>query len=250
MKNPLRIENKKGVWSFAISVTLLSIVASEFTIVMLYTFGGPEMFHVRSAATFAMIIPVLIAVPIGAAIGTMSLRLVTAQAELQRIAEEDDLTKLPNRRWFFASARLALDNANAAGRAMALLVIDADHFKQLNDSYGHAVGDKALVAIADVLRENFRDEDLVCRLGGEEFAVLVDGMPLTEAKHLATRVVEAVAANPLCEANAIIEYSVSCGIADTSSSYDLGVLFKAADDAMYLAKQRGRNRVALVSNAA
>ena len=133
---------------------------------------------------------------------------------------------------------------------VSLMVIDADHFKELNDSYGHAVGDKALVAIADILRSSFRHNDLLCRVGGEEFAVLICGMDAEQANILATRVVQRISANPLTEPGAIIEFSVSCGIADTLTSRNLPELFKAADDAMYMAKKQGRNRVVLLPRAA
>ena len=250
MHNPLRIRKKSDIWVLAFGVSAISVIVSEACVGLVYLIGGPGAFHMHAAILFAGIVPIVIALPISLAIGTMSFKLVSTQSELKRLADEDPLTQLPNRRSFFASAQAHLEGLKTSGGTSALLVIDADHFKQLNDSYGHAVGDKALVGIADVLRENFRDGDLICRVGGEEFAVLLPGLNLETAQPLATRVVEAVAANPLVEPGAIIEYSVSCGIADTTSSYNLQAVFKAADDAMYLAKRQGRNRVALIRQAA
>ena len=250
MHNPLRIRKKSDIWMLALGVSVISVLISELCIGVVYLVGGPAYFHMQAAIVFAAVVPIIISVPISLAIGTMSFKLISTQTELKRLADEDPLTQLPNRRSFFATAQTHLEGLESNGGTSALLVIDADHFKQLNDSYGHAVGDRALVGIAEVLRENFRESDLICRVGGEEFAVLLPEMSISEAQPLATRVVEAVAANPLSEPGAVIEYSVSCGVADTTTSYNLQALFKAADDAMYLAKRQGRNRVALIHDAA
>ncbi len=241
----LKIKTPRDVIVFTISITALSIVGSELSIALLYIFGGPAAFHVTNAMIFAALVPIIIATPISLWVATMSLKLSVTQGELQHLADTDPLTQLPNRRAFFQAAQDCLENQERGGQTCALMVIDADHFKELNDSYGHAAGDQALIAIADVLRENFRASDLICRVGGEEFAILVPDMSLNEAAHLARRVVEKVADSPLLIDNAIIEFSVSCGIADTQSSYDLATLFKTADDAMYVAKRQGRNQVFL-----
>jgi diguanylate cyclase (GGDEF)-like protein len=195
-------------------------------------------------------VPILIAIPICAYMAGQSLDLYIAQQELRRLANTDPLTGLPNRRSFFHAAEILLAEAAAEKMPCALLVIDADHFKDINDSFGHAVGDRALVAIADALRAKFRQSDLICRVGGEEFAILLRDMEARSAHPMADRVVKSIANSPLVEENAIIEYSVSCGVADTSTTYHLSSLFKHADVAMYTAKDRGRNRVALMEVAA
>lgn len=243
----MRIRTNKDVWTCIVGFTGLSIVGALIGIMCLYLIAGTGGFHLQNAVLMSILMPLLIAGPITYCIARTNLRLADTQAELHRLANTDDLTKLPNRRSFFRHAQeiLAADDA-----PVSLLVIDADHFKELNDSYGHAVGDKALVAIAEILRDSFRHTDLLCRVGGEEFAVLVTGMDILQANILATRVVKKIAAHPLIEPAAIIEFSVSCGIADTQSSRDLQTLFKAADDAMYMAKKQGRNRVVLLPQAA
>jgi diguanylate cyclase (GGDEF)-like protein len=243
----MQIRTQRDVWKMTILITVFALTVSELCMAGLYLSAGAGAFTMQNSIIMAALLPLIIAWPITYHVCHMSLELANTQAELRHLANTDPLTRLPNRRSFFSDARRLLDDDAALA---ALLVIDADHFKDINDSYGHAVGDKALVAIADVLRASFRDSDLICRVGGEEFAVLVPGMTMHEAGVLATRVVERVAANPLSEANAIIEYSVSCGISDTSASSDLQSLFKTADDAMYLAKKQGRNRVASLSAAA
>lgn len=249
-KRHFRITTRRGVWMYTLGIALLSMVLSEACVLALYLAAGRNAFHIDNAIVFAGLVPLLIATPITYWTANMSRRLANAKAELQVQADTDPLTALPNRRSFFRAAEMVLEGHQHNLTPAALLVIDADHFKELNDSYGHAIGDKALVIIADILRENFRQSDLTCRVGGEEFAVLLPGMSMQDASTVANRVVEHVNASPLQESGAIIEFSVSCGVADTSVSYDLSVLFKAADDAMYVAKSQGRNRVVLRNVAA
>ena len=238
----LQLSQKQDIWLFTIAVAIIAAGCSVACVGLMYLIAGPEAFHVRNAFIMAAAVPLLISTPISYVVGYMSYNLHAAKEELQQLAETDALTQLPNRRSFFDLAAHVLDGHEQNLTPAALLVIDADHFKELNDSYGHAVGDQALVIIADILKDNFRHSDLTCRVGGEEFAVLLPGMSMDDAQTVANRVVEHVAQSPISEGAAIIEFSVSCGIADTSVSYDLATLFKAADDAMYMAKKQGRNR--------
>lgn len=244
------IQTKRDVIVMTGLVTLLCIILAETSVGLLYYFGGATAFTLENAILFAGLVPFLIAIPISAYMAEQSLDLYIAQQELRRLANTDSLTGLPNRRSFFHVVETLLQEAAADQTPCTLLILDADHFKDINDSYGHAVGDRALVAIADVLRHKFRQSDLICRVGGEEFAILLHDMEDSYAHPLADRVVKAIANSPLVEENAIIEYSVSCGVADTSTSYHLPSLFKHADDAMYTAKERGRNRAVLIEVAA
>lgn len=246
----IRIRKPRDVVVAVVIVSVVSCLLSELSVLLLYLQGGEGAFHLRNVVLLAGIVPLLISAPITAVVAQMSLALSRTQQQLKHLANTDPLTHLPNRRSFFSSAQRCLDQCSGRAESAALIVIDADHFKELNDSFGHAAGDKALVEIAEVLREHFRYTDLLCRVGGEEFAVLLPGLDLQTAQPLAQRIVKAVAARPITNDAAIIEYSISCGIADTLTNRDLPTLFKAADDAMYLAKQRGRNRVALQDVAA
>ena len=246
----LSIKSSRDVWFFTGIVAAISLTISQGFVWGLYFFAGSAAFHMQNAIIFACVVPIVISAPITYVIGRMSQNLSDAQAELQVQANTDALTQLSNRRSFFNVAQTVLEGHEHNLTPAALMVIDADHFKELNDSFGHAVGDKALKVIADILRDNFRHSDLTCRVGGEEFAVLLPGMTMTDAQSVAKRVVKSVNSAPLLEDGAIIEFSVSCGVADTSTSYDLQKLFKAADDAMYMAKSQGRNRVVIRSQAA
>ncbi|MCZ6643323.1 MAG: GGDEF domain-containing protein [Gammaproteobacteria bacterium] len=196
----------------------------------------------------AAMISLFVALPTTYFMGHMIYQLSISQADLRRLAETDDLTGLTNRRSFFKRAKHRLDAAQAIGSPIALLVIDADYFKQLNDTYGHATGDAALKFISEKLEYGFRNRDLACRLGGEEFAVLVPGLTAQQAESLSTRFLESIASQPMVCDNKIIEMSVSCGIADTDVGYDMTRLFKAADEALYAAKAAGRNQTVLYSS--
>ena len=165
------------------------------------------------------------------------------EQELSLEADTDGLTGLTNRRCFMRHGGNILARAEQRGQTAALLVIDADHFKQINDHYGHAMGDTALEAIAEQLRGSFRRTDLVGRLGGEEFAVLLPETDTETARMLAERVVQRIGRTPISGNGCIIEVTVSCGYADTRVSYEMDALFEAADKALYNAKENGRNRV-------
>jgi len=160
----------------------------------------------------------------------------------------DHLTGLANRRAFFEAAELELDRAVHTPRPLALILFDADLFKNVNDRYGHPAGDRVLCDLADALRDSFRIVDTVARLGGEEFAVLLpstsEGEALASAERLRALVATRLVATDMGE----IAYTVSAGVAvlegDARETGGIDHLIKRADQALYLAKGRGRNRVA------
>ncbi len=164
-------------------------------------------------------------------------------AELQAMAETDPLTGLFNRRAFLARARHALEPPTPADHGWACLFLDLDHFKRVNDGHGHAVGDLALQAVADALRQTIRRSDPMGRLGGEEFAVLIHSESLPQAAAVAEKVrlqVARVRLNLPCDEQG---YSVSIGVAQWDLGEPVETLLGRADHAMYAAKRAGRNRV-------
>lgn len=239
--------NNRDVCLFAGVVAAISSLAALLAVLVVYLAGGPTAFKLENAITFAGVVPILISVPISLWVGRTGIRLRDAGIHLRQLADTDPLTGLRNRRSFFAAATEIVASSQ---KPCSLLVIDADHFKDLNDNYGHAVGDLALVNIADVLRDSFRASDLTCRVGGEEFAILLPGITHDKAARMGQRLVDSVADSPIVAGNAIITYSISCGIAEAQVGEALPELFKRADDAMYRAKKEGRNRVALHAAAA
>lgn len=168
-------------------------------------------------------------------------------SETQRLATIDHLTGLFNRYHFFSLAPRELERARRYCHAMALLVIDVDHFKTINDTYGHGAGDTVLRSIAERMRRELRDADILARFGGEEFIALLPETHLAGALHVAERLRAGVEAAPVMFQDTAIHVTISigCTAADRIGADDrLETLIQRADRALYTAKSRGRNQVA------
>ncbi|HEU4426696.1 MAG TPA: diguanylate cyclase [Pilimelia sp.] len=171
-------------------------------------------------------------------------------SEVRRLATIDGLTGLYTRNHFFAEADRQLRVARRYQRPVAAIMLDIDHFKRINDTYGHPVGDEVIRVVAERLREAARDSDVVGRYGGEEFAVLTPetGGP---AARLAERLREVVGREPVPTDAGPLPVTISVGIAHLDSGGEqLRELLARADAALYEAKQNGRNRVAVARPAA
>ncbi|NMM36370.1 MAG: sensor domain-containing diguanylate cyclase [Glaciimonas sp.] len=156
----------------------------------------------------------------------------------------DYLTGLANRRAFFEAAELELERRKQSTRPTAMIMFDADHFKTVNDRFGHPAGDAVLRHLAAALSATFRNFDVVARIGGEEFAVLLPSTELAAAVAAANRLRTLVNATPVVVDGESISYTVSAGVAAMDDSISgLDGLMKRADQALYAAKARGRNRV-------
>jgi diguanylate cyclase (GGDEF)-like protein len=171
--------------------------------------------------------------------------LKTAQNDLVRQARTDFLTGLANRQSFMESAQREWERAQHGDEPIALLMLDLDHFKRINDRYGHSAGDKALQAVACVCAEALRPTDLVGRVGGEEFAALLPGAALQGGMDAAERIRAAVSAKAVqTDGGRIAHLTISIGVAVKSGSDEsLAEALARADAALYSAKQAGRNRV-------
>jgi len=170
------------------------------------------------------------------------------QQELARLEVVDALTDLPNRRGLFQALAPWLALARRPGLATALVLIDLDQFKRINDSYGHPAGDVVLRSVIDVCKRQLRDSDQLGRLVGVELALLLPRTALAEAALVAERIRAAIEASPVKAERALVSLTASFGVTviradDTSVS-----LFKRADEALRAAKDGGRNRVVLASN--
>lgn len=180
----------------------------------------------------------------------LAMTLERREAEQRSFAMSDPLTGLLNRR-AFADFAARMDRRRSGARStMALLVLDLDHFKSVNDRYGHEVGDRLLKAFADTSEINVRPSDQLFRMGGEEFCFVLPETSLQDAIEVAERIRCAVAASPVETPRGPAAATVSIGIAATQFAVDVDVLLAAADAAVYEAKARGRNRVVVAEPAA
>jgi diguanylate cyclase (GGDEF)-like protein/PAS domain S-box-containing protein len=167
-----------------------------------------------------------------------------ATEALRRSVSCDHLTGLTNRRAFFEAAHLEMERWARAPRPLSVVLIDADHFKRINDAHGHAAGDAVLRHLAAGLSANFRAIDVVARIGGEEFVALLPGATAADAEAVAVRLCQNIAAQPALIDGRPIAYTVSAGVATMEAGVDsVNTLLKRADTAMYAAKAQGRNRV-------
>lgn len=166
-------------------------------------------------------------------------------AEFAASAERDPLTGLGNRRHLERRCGEVLPAAQRDARPLALAQIDIDHFKPINDQHGHAAGDRVLVELAQLLRENMRAGDVLARHGGEEFVLLLPGMDLDRAAEVCERLRERVAAHPWAALGGPSwPVTISIGLA-AAPPYELDTLLANADEALYRAKREGRNRLVL-----
>jgi diguanylate cyclase (GGDEF)-like protein len=164
-------------------------------------------------------------------------------AEVERLATTDPLTGLANRRHFFAQARMVAARCHGRGRPVAVALLDLDHFKQVNDTYGHQTGDLALQEVARICRECVRANDIVGRYGGEELAILMPDTDAAGAARVAERARAAIAAGQISVGDATFTMTASFGVAVAPPSGSVEAALACADAALYAAKDAGRNRV-------
>lgn len=168
-------------------------------------------------------------------------KLEDANNTISRLAATDELTGLYNRRYFNEQLQNSLSAARRHDHPLSLVLIDLDHFKQVNDSFGHGGGDQVLQKFSQLLQEMVRSEDTLARWGGEEFILLLPHTELEQATVLAERIRTALSQLCCSEAPAVI--TASFGVASLQPDEDGSSLIKRTDEALYRAKQHGRNRV-------
>lgn len=167
-----------------------------------------------------------------------------ATEALRRSVACDHLTGVANRRTLFDACELELQRWRRTPRPLSIVLIDADHFKSINDDHGHAAGDAVLRHLAAGMLSTFRSMDVVARLGGEEFVVLLPGCAEDAAAAVAQRLCQSIAQQTVCVNGTNLQYTVSIGVAAMDANVaDVEAFIARADHAMYRAKAGGRNRV-------
>jgi diguanylate cyclase (GGDEF)-like protein len=194
-----------------------------------------------AGAIASLVLPMVLGGPVMFYTQLRSAQLAEANRKLEALAATDWLTDCLNRRAFTSRVDAALGGADTDGNA--LLVIDADHFKTINDRFGHHRGDEVLQLIAAAIRTNVRDGDLVGRLGGEEFGVFLRGANDLVALHVGERIRTAINALFVRSEGIAQRLSVSIGGATFAGTIGFAELFRVADKRLYEAKRQGRNRI-------
>lgn len=179
--------------------------------------------------------------------------------KLKKLIYEDELTKILNRRGFlklaeplFKKIKFIKLNPNRRKNLkisnLSILFLDIDNFKKINDNYGHSIGDKTLITVANLIKERIRDIDLICRYGGEEIVIFLLGANKKSAYNVAEEIRKKIFSTPIkVKNNKKINISVSIGIAELIKEKTLEELIKKADQAMYRAKKSGKNRTVIAN---
>ncbi|PKG76771.1 GGDEF domain-containing protein [Shewanella sp. GutCb] len=163
---------------------------------------------------------------------------------LSELALTDHLTQLPNRRYIYTKAQRCFEEAKKTQTPLSVIIFDADHFKLINDNFGHEVGDHALVLLADTCREILSSEYPTARVGGEEFLIILPETDKAQAYKIAQNLIKTVCEANFCKFPRGFALTISAGVAGLSTTDDkLSLLLKKADDALYQAKSNGRNQV-------
>lgn len=182
-------------------------------------------------------------------LATRNGELVEALQRIEDLAMRDELTGVFNRRFLMETIRNEKLRGQRTGRMFTLCILDVDHFKHVNDQYGHLAGDKVLQEIARVASDALRQTDYFGRYGGEEFAMLLTDTMTEGAIVTAERVRRRIEELDLSAIKPGFKVTVSIGIADSQQGEDTALTFKRADEALYLAKESGRNRCVIASSA-
>ncbi|WP_248305200.1 GGDEF domain-containing protein [Devosia sp. 1566] len=228
-------------------VTLAGMIFCAGAALFVDSFNFPTMTadEFRRAIAVDLLLPSALAGPLLFLLMSKIRQLAIAQRDLAKLASTDSLTAVLNRGAFtmMVDAYLEQSRAHANLRSGALLVIDADHFKNINDRFGHQLGDEALKLIAGTIKGMLRGADIVGRVGGEEFGVFLPGATPEEARTVAERIRQAVGSLKLPLPAISDEITVSIGGVTYNGLATYDHLFSLADERLYGAKATGRNRV-------
>lgn len=225
----------------ALAVAVLALLVAARGVLVLAMPGGWGWLSnamLRQVSTAALYLLMLLT-----AFGCLLLAREKLQQELARLQLVDPLTDVPNRRGFFGALAPWMALARRPGLPTALVLLDLDQFKRVNDSYGHPAGDVVLRHVVDVCRKQLRDSDQLGRLVGVEFAILLPRTGLAEAALVAERMRAAIEAAPVKAERALIAMTASFGITTIRADDSTVTLFQRADEALQAAKRGGRNRV-------
>ena len=242
-----RERTRPAEWTAAASVFIFGVVQVADSILALMQ--GPTGDESIAAAYLHFNFLTLPAGYIGMSMLVMMMMASDISAKMKKMATTDHLTNLLNRRGFNVYGERAFSAARRAGAELSVIMTDIDRFKYINDKYGHAAGDSALVHFARLVSESRRKEDVIARVGGEEFALLLPGTNLRDAMALADQMCSKIGSSPMDMTSVGLPMTSSFGVAAISAKdKSLDDMVLRADRAMYRSKRAGRNQVDLESS--
>lgn len=201
----------------------------------------------REAFIVATTLPLIIAPVACYFTSRVSYRNHMLMLEVSRLAHTDDMTGLANRRSFMKCAETKLETTQASRRGVAMFIVDIDHFKAVNDAYGHSAGDRSLTHVAEQMRDAVPMDSLIARLGGEEFAIMLSFESLDEIHDHAENLRQQVAASHCRVGKDKISVTISIGVGIAGPNDSVSTLMSRADCALYAAKDEGRNRFSIAA---
>ena len=177
--------------------------------------------------------------------------LESSKEELKILAATDPMTKLYNRRYFATISDKIFTEAKLGGNNIVLIMLDIDNFKKISDTYGHHIGDKVIISVAEILKERTRKSDIVCRYGGEEYMILLPQGTIEISMKIAENIRELVEQLTIeLEHERVLSTTISIGISETNTLVDsnIEIAINKADNALYEAKRSGKNKVLVYSS--
>ena len=236
-------QQRRAIYIFALKMSFAAVIMSlVIMLVMLPVLQWFDLLPVsiseamRLGVFLAWIIGGTVSGALAALAGCSIHKLAVSRAEFQRLSRTDMLSGLLNRRAFTE----ALDQAEEGA---SLVIFDVDRFKTINDRFGHASGDAVIVAVSQIFEHAFAGEDVVARLGGEEFGAIIRGGDMAERIARIESIKMRIADHPIAIEGGSAKITISAGIADIGKERKSEAVYAAADKALYLAKTLGRNRV-------
>ncbi len=236
-----KIRTRRDIAIQTALVTGLSVLASVVVTVIVTTMLGTV--SIAIALIPAILVPLMVAPPITYRMSVLHHRLYLQKKLVERMAAEDSLTGLANRRAFFTQARYEFLLARRHRQRTSIIMCDIDHFKRINDKYGHTAGDRVIVEVAKAIREEIRESDIAARIGGEEYVIFLYDAGAADATRIAERIRARIAGEDFGRIGVPDQVTVSFGVAESPFAASVKALMDLADAKLFEAKDNGRNRV-------
>lgn len=246
-KLTIKFGRKKAILAITLVSMILSVLA---TLANLYVFGFLDSSYVTLASIFiAMLVPLIVAFPVAWFTVNMVFEIHKLEEETRILVTYDALTGLLSRRAFLDQANYLCRLVARQGAGFTILILDLDHFKTINDDYGHAAGDRVLEAFGKIVHQISRSSDLAGRIGGEEFAFVLPYTTAEQALNFTARLHQMIRETVVEDHGASIRFSVSIGLAFCAHMVTVEKAMALADKALYHAKKSGRDQSVIYNEA-